>query len=72
MVYYWKVQIPEIEKEVLVYAHNAKECDIIIKAWLERQRRPGLSYTKGNSYCIKKGTPTDIVEKELEHLGVKL
>jgi len=67
MVYYWKFEIVP-NKEITIYAHNAKECDLLAKAWLKKQGIKEHTYKKGNSYCIKKDTPLDIVDKEKEHL----
>ena len=67
MIYYWKVQF--LNKIVVVHAHNAKECDSLMKAWIKKQGIPETTpYKKGDSYCAKKDTPEDIVDKEKEHL----
>jgi hypothetical protein len=66
-IYYWKVSIPAIKKELIVYAHNIKECDTLTQAWLKRQNL-NVSYDKGRAFAIKKNTPLDIVEQEYNHL----
>ena len=67
MIYYWKVQI--LNKILVVHAHNAKECDELVKAWIKKQGLPEYTvYKKGDSYCVKKNTPPDIVDQEREHL----
>lgn len=66
-MYYWKVKLLDINKELIVYADNSKECDLLIKAWIKKQNK-NLSYKRGDSFCVKKNTPLDIVIKEKEHL----
>lgn len=68
-MYYWKVKLPEVKKELIVYANNSKECDLLVQTWIKKQGR-NLTYKRGDSFCVKKGTPLDIVEKEKEHLGL--
>ena len=67
-LFYWKVKIPEIKRILKVFAYSAKECDYLVKAWLERQGLPDLSYNKGYSGVASKKVPSDIVEQEYKHL----
>lgn len=67
MIYYWKVQI--INKILVTYAHNAKECDVLVRAWIRKQGLPeDTKYKKGDSICARKDTPSDIVEQEFAHV----
>ena len=69
MIYYWKVKIDNIEPVLIVYAHTAKECDKLVNAWIKKQKlSEDTRFVKGYSYCIKKDTPSDIVEQEFEFL----
>lgn len=63
------MRIEGVAPLLTVYAKNAKECDILVKVWLKRQKLSvDTKYKKGDSYCIKKDTPSDIVEQEFEFL----
>lgn len=68
-MYYWKVKFEGYSIELSVYANNAKECDLLVRAWLKKQGKSELKYKKGDSYVPKKDTPSDIIDQEYNHLG---
>lgn len=66
-IYYWKVQIPDIKKELIVYAYNKLQCKQITDAWLKKQNL-SAQYNLSRPFAIKKNTPLDIVIRECNYL----